>query len=104
MELGKNLNTISDFTKNVFEKHDIPFPVLLAERHPHIVNNIALFWGYKDFPDYVDRLFLNEQTKDRVHRQGFLPDVFLEIIELTNLHNSRYPQFQNNSFNDPYGI
>lgn len=104
MELGKNLVTISNFTKDIFVKYNIPFPVALADRHPHIVNNIALFWGCKDFPDYMDKLILNEQTKDRFQRQGFLPDVFMELIELTNLHNTRYPQFQKNNFHDPYGV
>ena len=104
MELGKNLSTISDFTKKIFIKYEIPFPQLLANRHPHIVNNIALFWGCKDFPDYMDKLILNEQTKDRVQRQGFLPDVFMEMLDLINLHKTRYPQFEKNTFNDPYGL
>lgn len=103
MEIANKLSNISDFTKNTFIKYDIPFPQSLWDKHPHIVHNIALFWGYKDFPDYMEKIILNPQTKDKFKREGFLPDVFMEILELNNLHQTRFPQFQKNNFNDPYG-
>lgn len=103
MEIAKNTKSITDFTNNILVKNNIPFPVVLAERHPHIVNNMMLFWGCKDFADYTDKLILNEQNQERVTRQGFLPDAFLEILNLLELHSQRYPEFYKKSKDDPYG-
>lgn len=103
MDIAKNTKSITDFTKNTLVKYNVPFPVVLAERHPHIVNNMMLFCGCKDFSDYTDKLILNEQNSDRMNRQGFLPDAFIEILNLLELHNQRFPQFSKNIKDDPYG-
>ena len=41
MDIAKNTKSITDFTKNTLVKYNVPFPVVLAERHPHIVNKIG---------------------------------------------------------------
>lgn len=104
MELGKNLTTVSDFSKKIFERNQLSLPKALSQRHPHIVNNLALFWGHKDFNDYTEKLIVNEQTDGRLNRQGFLPDAFIEIIELANLHNLKFPEHQKKDIYNPYGF
>ena len=96
MDIIKNTKSINDFSKNILLTNNIPVPIVLSERHPHIVNNMMLFWGHKDFADYTDKLILNEQNPERMNRQGFLPDAFLEILNLLELHNQRFPQFSKN--------
>lgn len=104
MELGKNLMTVSEFSKSIFIKNNIQIPEVLSQRHPHIVNNLALFWGCKDFNDYTEKLIVNEQSNERLNRQGFLPDAFMEILKLANLHNMIYPQYQKKEVHNPYGF
>lgn len=104
MEIGKNINTITDHTIKTFIKYRIPVSKILAQKHPHIVNNVAMFWGSKEFVEYMEKLILNEQSQDRLHRQGFSPEVFVEIINLINYHNAKYPSLAKKNDMDAYGF
>ena len=101
MQAIKNTDTINDFAIKVIENNNIPFPDFLVTNHPRIVNNMMLFWGCKDFSDYTQKLVVNEQS--RGNRQGFLPGAFLEIMNLINLHDQKFPQFANQPSSDLYG-
>lgn len=104
MDIGKNFSDITEFTKQIIEKYNIPFPAILAEKHPYIIHNMYLLWGNQEFFDYTEKLILNDVTPDRLQRQGFTSDAFMEIVTLLNLHNELFPQYQKQIHNDPYGF
>lgn len=54
-------------------------PILLSDRYPRIVNNLSKVWEKTlACHDYLDSLILD----DRGGRQGFPPDVMLELFQL----------------------
>lgn len=60
------------------------FPVHIAERFPRILARIADQWGTAALDDYLDSLMLC----DRDGRQGFPPEVAMELFHLISVHGA----------------
>ena len=61
-------------------------PVLLPKRFPHIVNMIAYHWKNPfNCNRYLDQLTIRQ----REDRQGFPPEVFKELIQITFMSKKR---------------
>lgn len=61
-------------------------PILLPKRFPHIVNMIAYHWKNPlSCSKYLDQLTIRQ----RENRQGFPPEVFKELIQLTLISKKR---------------
>ncbi|MEO8298056.1 MAG: hypothetical protein ABI574_09660 [Burkholderiales bacterium] len=61
---------------------DLPFkmrPGLTAQRHPHVLNRLALVWG--DVPR-VAELFQHLLLSSRIDRKGFALEVMEELLTL----------------------
>lgn len=58
-------------------------PVHLRERHPRVVNQLALCW--KDH-ELVERVLASLIVDDRGGRQGFTPPVLAELLNLQEFH------------------
>jgi hypothetical protein len=62
------------------------YPAKLEQAYPRILNNILVFWGTKEMPDYFTQLMVT----DREGRAGFPPEVATEIMRLSLIHASQY--------------
>jgi len=60
------------------------FPERIAQTYPHILARITDLWGTAALDAYLDSLMLN----DREGRQGFPPDVAMEIFHLISVHEA----------------
>lgn len=60
------------------------FPVQLEQRFPRIFARVAELWGKPALDSYLDELMLS----DRDNRQGFPPDVAMELFRLVSAHDS----------------
>jgi len=58
---------------------------------PRLYDNVCLFWGAKDFHEYVNSLTMS--THDRTHRQGFPANIIRELLALHTYHDQMFPQF-----------
>ena len=61
---------------------------LLAERVPHVANNLKTFWGSTYFHEYVDKLMFD--TRDG-KREGFPNEVAKAIYRIMKNHDELYP-------------
>jgi len=55
----------------------------------HVYNAMALFWGTKDFAEYMVKTL----TTDRAGRAGFPRTVIQELFVLKQEHDIAFPQF-----------
>lgn len=60
------------------------YPMLIEQRFPRILGRLADLWGSAALDAYLDSLMLN----DRDGRQGFPPDVAMEIFHLISVHGT----------------
>lgn len=60
------------------------YPVQLEQRFPRILANIVALWGTPDLDRYLSGLIVS----DRPDRQGFPPDVAVELFHLSSLNDS----------------
>lgn len=60
----------------------------LERNHPRIVEQIKLLWGYEEFYLYLNRLLIVERERNR---QGFSPEVILELDKLREIHEKQFP-------------
>ena len=74
------------FMANKIERDNL----LIETIHPHIVDNIVLFWNSADFHSYINGLVVNSEAKDR---QGFQFEVLSELGKLSRLHDELFPQY-----------
>ena len=75
----------------------IEFPEQLAKRYVRILQKINELWGLPATITYLDELIM----PSRIDRQGFPPDVALELATLKQLHEYVYPAKNLNTW-DPY--
>lgn len=61
---------------------------IVNEKFERIGKTIELFWGHKEFPEYVNRL-LSDNT---AVRKGFPSDVLMALISLQSLHDKMFPE------------
>ena len=60
------------------------YPLQIELRFPRILAKIAELWGTAALDSYLDVLML----PDREDRQGFPPDVAMEVFRLISVHNA----------------
>lgn len=60
----------------------------LEQQFPRITEKIVLLWGYPEMDIFFERLAIDL----RGDREGFPPDVMSELMWLSRLHASAYPQ------------
>ena len=60
----------------------------IKQEFPKLYDNIVLFWGSKDFLEYIEKTV----TSDRTNRQGFPPDIMQELFKIQTIHDKLYPQ------------
>ena len=65
-------------------KRSDAFPAQLEQRFPRIFARIAELWGRPALDSYLEDLMLS----DRDGRQGFPPDVAMELFRLTTAHDA----------------
>lgn len=65
------------------DKADV-FPMQLEQRFPRIFARITELWGRPALDSYLDDLLLC----DRDGRQGFPPDIAMELFRLTSAHDA----------------
>jgi hypothetical protein len=58
------------------------YPVHIEQRFPHILANVAKLWGTAELDAYLETLML----PDRDGRQGFPPEVAMEMFHLSFAH------------------
>ncbi len=75
----------------------IEFPEQLAKQYVRILQKINELWGLPAAITYLDELIM----PSRIDRQGFPPDVALELATLKQLHEYAYPVRNLNTW-DPY--
>jgi hypothetical protein len=73
------------------------FPAQLAANYMRILQKINELWGSPTAVRYIDELIM----PSRVDRQGFTPEVALELVSLKQLHEYTYPT-RNLNIWDPY--
>ena len=66
---------------------------VLDAKHGHVSKLMTTFWGRAEFYEYSQDLLLYSPSSDRPNRDGFQDDAVSEILLVTNLHNSLFPQF-----------
>lgn len=84
VELAKNLAELQDLVP-VLEDSDLR----TLSKFPHIVEKVALFWGFEEAPEYLQSLTFD----DRCGRQGFPADMLLVVHKLSQIHDEQYPKF-----------
>jgi hypothetical protein len=61
------------------------YPTVLAEKFPRILARIVELWGKPELDAYFQNDLL---TTNRPNRQGFPPEVAVELFRLSNYHAS----------------
>lgn len=90
MDANQHDSDVSTLKATLLEKmgrlghgtHD--FPEHIAARFPRILARIADQWGTAALDDYLDSLMLC----DRDGRQGFPPEVAMELFHLISVHGA----------------
>lgn len=59
----------------------------ILNKFPTVVSFLEVTWGEPEFYDYINKLTI----ADRNIREGFPPEVFVEILNLRNLHDQLFP-------------
>jgi len=62
---------------------------LTHSRFNHIYKVLELFWGSKDFAEYLKTLVLTERSG----REGFPPEIIKELFTLQLAHDKQFPEF-----------
>lgn len=60
------------------------YPVRLEQQFPRILERVVDLWGTSDLDYYLESLMIS----DRPDRQGFQPDVAMEIFRLSVAHGA----------------
>lgn len=60
------------------------YPKRIEAQYPRILAKIVELWGSATLDDYLNELML----PSRPGRQGFPPDIAMEIFHLVNIHSS----------------
>ena len=58
---------------------------------PHIGKAIQVFWGHREFHEYMDNL---QQERKGVVRAGFPNNVMNALLELTAEHDASFPELK----------
>lgn len=56
--------------------------------YPHVLERIRALWGNPELEGYIDSIML----ADRDHRQGFLPEAWLELTRIIDVHRLLFGQ------------
>jgi hypothetical protein len=67
--------------------HDAKFPQQTALRFPHVADRLADLWGTREIDGYFSELMVADERR----KAGFPPEVALEILSLSMLHDSLFP-------------
>lgn len=62
------------------------YPGILEEKYPHVLERIVELWGSPDAEAYFADLLNPNFSGGRFDRQGFPRPVWLEILQLSELH------------------
>lgn len=65
----------------------------VISNYPVIVSRIDLMWGYIELNDYLSNLMVS----DRNGRQGFPPEVFKQLMVISEAHKKAFPHLVDNS-------
>ncbi len=60
------------------------YPELIEQQFPRILGRIVELWGTAELDHYLESLMVS----DRPDRQGFHPDVAMEIFRLSMIHGA----------------
>lgn len=70
------------------QPRDDPYPSILENEFPRILQSIQAMWGYQELNVYFRRLTLD----DRGDRAGFPKEAWEEIYTLLHLHQAIVPE------------
>jgi hypothetical protein len=87
-KLAKLFPNVETFFKNL-DNLGVEYPVELAEKYPHIMNSIYLFWGEVEMKNFFNNLMLSDRN-----RNGFSTIAFTELFRLESYHNSQFPNLE----------
>jgi hypothetical protein len=73
----------------------------LERNHPRIVEQIKLLWSYDEFYLYLNHLSIVEKE---CTRQGFSPEVILELDKLREIHAKQFPCNQSGQRGNPLAL
>ena len=76
------------------------YPHALEQRYPHVLARILELWKLPAIDKYFDELMMN--TRDG-KRQGFPPDVAMEIFNLSLIHDKQRPNKPASQATDVWG-
>ena len=68
--------------------HDAKFPREAALRFPHVVDRLADLWGTPAIDAYFGELMVADERR----KAGFPPEVAMEILSLSFLHDALFPK------------
>jgi uncharacterized protein len=63
------------------------YPHKTEEKYPRVVEKIAMLWGTVGMSRYFTEILFD----DRGDREGFPPEVMMELFALSNYHESTSP-------------
>lgn len=72
----------------VFPDEKVPS---IKKEFPRLHSNLKLFWGSRDFNEFIDNLVMNKG--DRIDRQGFPHHIIKELFNLQRTHKDLFPQW-----------
>lgn len=55
---------------------------------PHLYSSIVLFWGTKEFLEFMDSIVMSERSD----RNGFPPDIMKLLYSLQVVHDTLFPK------------
>ena len=64
--------------------------LIIHAAFPRIGKAIEAFWGYKEFPEFINKLLAD----GRNNREGFPEEVTTALFVLQQIHAKGYPEFE----------
>ncbi|MDX8386094.1 MAG: hypothetical protein R8M11_06215 [Gallionella sp.] len=68
------------------------YPQILAEKYPHVLEEIVKHWNSPDCEAYLADLLHPTYSGGRFDRTGFPEKAWHEILRLTELYNKSRPE------------
>lgn len=56
---------------------------------PRVASKVSLYWGYKEFIDYIDGLL--HDTRCEAPRKGFPAEIIFALHNLNEMHKELFP-------------
>ena len=76
------------------------YPHVLEKEHPHVLDKLLKLWKLPTIDKYFEELMMSTRVGKR---KGFLPDVALEIFNLSLIHDKQHTKKHSGQGTDVWG-